>query len=94
MSGRAVDWDEYGWTWAFDTPDEARAWVAGLLAARRGVELVCRVHDVDYVPVPDRGEELCWDCEAEHRQAMRLTDLGEAWSFLPPGEKIPDGWAD
>ena len=86
---RPVDWDEYGFTYAFDSSDEARAWVNGLLDAHAFVELVCRVHDE--VRVPGRGDELCALCEAEHRAEMRLTaESLEAWCFMPPGERFPD----
>ena len=67
--------DEYGTIWAFDSAEEARAWVTGLLAACRRVNLVCRVHDAEHVPERG-GMELCGLCEAEHRTAgLHLTVL-------------------
>jgi hypothetical protein len=85
---RAVVWDEYGFTYLFDSDDEARAWVAGLMAVDDDLELVCRVHEYDYVP--ERGDELCNLCVAECRP-QHLTHLSaEAWCFMPPGERFPD----
>ena len=88
---RATDWDEYGFTWAFDSPDEARAWIRGLMAVDGDLELVCRIHDETWTPVCP-GDELCGLCEREGRADVRMTDLGaEAWCFMPPGERFPDG---
>jgi len=89
---KVSDWDEYGFTYLFVSPDEARMWVRGLIAAYGSVNLVCRIHDTDYVPTPGVGEwwELCGLCEREHRPVMRLTIESEAWCFLPPGERFPD----
>jgi hypothetical protein len=90
---RAVDWDEYGFTYAFGTPGEARMWVRGLIAVYGDVEMVCRIHDTDYVPEPGVGKwgELCGFCEREDRTEQRLTALSvEAWCFLPPGVRFPD----
>ncbi len=90
---RAIDWGEYGFTYLFYSPGEARMWVRGLMATYGDVNLVCRIHDTEYVPTPGVGKwwELCGFCERENRVEQRLTiESVEAYCFLPPDLMFPD----